>query len=206
MKKFALLGPVAFGAVMLFAAIGPASAQNCASENMRSPQSRDATVITFVNKGPESRRIFWIDFTGARKFYKEIGPGQSFRQPTFLGHLWIAAREDDRCQTVVSARPFPLTVDVTRSCLVGSIGDDGLCTDRSARTPTTQNTSGCQGGSWRGNTCVCPRGQNLDAGRCVAAGGDHGGVNCAATGTFYDGVSCVKKCPAGTVGRNGFCQ
>jgi hypothetical protein len=194
------------GALLLFGPTDQAAAQNCSNvQEFRSPGGpTQATSVTFVNKGPESRRIFWIDARGQRKFYKEIGPGQSYTQPTFAGHPWIAAREDDRCQTVVVATPRPMTVDVTRSCLTGRIGDDGKCIEDGA--PQRANTAGCQGGSWRGNTCVCPRGQTFDAGRCVASGGDHGGVNCASSGTFYDGISCVRKCPAGTTGRNGMCQ
>ena len=206
--KSVLIGAVAFGAAMFFAAIEPASAQNCATPNLKSPSGTPATELSFLNRGPESRRIFWVDFSGARKFYVEIGPGQVHKQPTFVGHAWIAAREDDRCQTVVIARATPLTADVTRSCLTGFINNSGVC-DEGAQAPSAPqgaNTSGCQGGSWRGNTCVCPRGKTLDAGQCVAAGQDHGGVNCAATGEFYDGISCVKRCPAGTVGRNGMCQ
>jgi hypothetical protein len=108
-----------------------ASAQNCANvSEFRSPGAATAaTSITFVNKGPESRRMFWVDAAGKRKFYKEIGPGQSYTQPTFAGHPWIAAREDDRCQTVVVATPRPMTVDVTRSCLRGRVNDNGACVD-----------------------------------------------------------------------------
>ncbi len=199
-----------FAAFTISGATVPASAQNCTNQDtLRSPPgATPATEVTFVNAGQESRRIFWIDRNGKRKFYKELGPHASYTQPTFVGHPWIAAREDDRCQTVFVARPKPVIVDVTRSCLTGSINNSGVCVEgaQAPSAPQGVNTSGCQGGSWRGNTCVCPRGQTFDAGRCVAAGQDHGGVNCAATGEFYDGISCVKKCPAGAVGRNGMCQ
>lgn len=119
-------------ALMLLAAATGAQAQNCRDQDtLRSPpNATPATAITFVNQGPESRRIFWIDAKGKRKFYKEIGPGQSLRQPTYVGHPWIAAREDDRCQTVVVAGPQAMTVDVTRSCITGRIGSDGKCTER----------------------------------------------------------------------------
>ena len=80
-----------------------------------------------MNTGPESRRIFWIDQQGKRKFYKELGPHASIPQPTFAGHVWLVAREDDRCQTIVIAVPKPMIVDVTRSCLVGRINDNGKC-------------------------------------------------------------------------------
>jgi hypothetical protein len=203
-----MIGAMVLGALMTSGSIDSAAAQNCTNQNaLRSPPgTQPATEITFVNRGPESRRIFWIDGNGARKFYKEIGPGQSHRQPTFVNHPWVVAREDDRCQLVVIAAPNQINVDVTRSCLTGYIHNSGACVESAQPPASGANTSGCQGGSWRGSRCVCPRGQTFDAGRCVASGGDHGGINCAGSGLFYDGVACVKKCPAGTTGRNGVCQ
>ena len=130
MRTFAWLGATAFGALMVFGATDPASAQNCTNQDtLRSPPgATPATNITFVNRGPESRRIFWVDGNGQRKFYKEIGPGDSLSQPTFVGHPWIAAREDDRCQTVVMGLSSPRTVDVTRSCVAGQLAANGTCT------------------------------------------------------------------------------
>ena len=122
---------VALAAVVLVAATSQASAQNCRDQDkLRSPPGTTrATELTFVNAGPEARRIFWIDQTGKRKFYKELGPHASYTQPTFVNHPWVIAREDDRCQTVVIAPAKPMIVDVTRSCLTGRIGSDGRCTE-----------------------------------------------------------------------------
>jgi hypothetical protein len=129
--KTVFAGAVTLAAFLLVAATSGASAQNCRDQDrLRSPSGTGrATELTFVNAGQESRRIFWIDQSGKRKFYKELGPHASYTQPTFVGHPWIAAREDDRCQTVVIARPGPLVVDVTRGCLTGRIGSDGRCTE-----------------------------------------------------------------------------
>ena len=124
-------GAVTLGAALLVAATSEALAQNCRDQNtLRSPsETTGATELTFVNAGPESRRIFWLDQNGKRKFYKELGPHASYTQPTFVGHPWVIAREDDRCQTVVIAPAKPMIVDVTRSCLTGRIGGDGRCTE-----------------------------------------------------------------------------
>ena len=124
-----MFGAVLFSAGLVLAATSGASAQNCADHaSLQSPPgTTQATEVTFVNTGPESRRIFWIDQQGKRKFYKELGPHASIPQPTFAGHVWLVAREDDRCQTIVIAVPKPMIVDVTRSCLVGRINDNGKC-------------------------------------------------------------------------------
>ena len=108
---------------LLVAATSGASAQNCRDQDtLRSPPGATAaTELTFVNAGQESRRIFWIDKNGQRKFYKELGPHASYTQPTFVGHPWIAAREDDRCQTVVIARPDG--IDRGRDALVPDRAD-----------------------------------------------------------------------------------
>jgi hypothetical protein len=70
------------------------------------------------------------------------------------------------------------------------------------RTAGTES-AGCSGGQWQGNTCHCPEGTVFDAGACAES--DHGGVNCAAFGEFYDGAACVKGCPRGTNGKQGYC-
>lgn len=129
--KTAIAGAAALAAYLLVAATSAASAQNCRDQDtLRSPPGATAaTELTFVNAGVESRRIFWIDRDGQRKFYKELGPHASHIQPTFVGHPWIAAREDDRCQTVVIAPAQPMAVDVTRACLTGRIGSNGRCTE-----------------------------------------------------------------------------
>lgn len=122
---------VALAAMLPVAAASDASAQNCKDQDkLRSPSGATwATELTFVNAGPESRRIFWIDQNGKRKFYKELGPHASYTQPTFADHPWVIAREDDRCQIVVIAPAKPIIVDVTRSCLTGRIASDGRCTE-----------------------------------------------------------------------------
>lgn len=129
--KTVIAGAAALAAYLLVAATSGASAQNCRDQDtLRSPPGATAaTELTFVNAGVESRRIFWIDRDGQRKFYKELGPHASHIQPTFVNHPWVIAREDDRCQTVVIARARPLVVDVTRSCLTGRIGSNGRCTE-----------------------------------------------------------------------------
>lgn len=129
--KAVIAGAAALAAYLLVAATSGASAQNCRDQDaLRSPPGATAaTELTFVNAGVESRRIFWIDRDGQRKFYKELGPHASHIQPTFVNHPWVIAREDDRCQTVVIARARPLVVDVTRSCLTGRIGSNGRCTE-----------------------------------------------------------------------------
>jgi hypothetical protein len=129
--KTAFTGAAAGGVFLLVAATGGASAQNCRDQDkLRSPPGNtQATEVTFVNAGQESRRIFWIDRSGKRKFYKELGPHASYTQQTFAGHPWVIAREDDRCQTVFVARPQPTIVDITRSCLTGRIGSNGKCTE-----------------------------------------------------------------------------
>lgn len=131
MTRFAMTGAIMFGALMMSGSIDSAAAQNCRDQDtLRSPPGATAaTELTFVNAGAESRRIFWIDRNGQRKFYKELGPHASHIQPTFVDHPWVIAREDDRCQTVVIAPAKPMVVDVTRACLTGRIGNNGRCTE-----------------------------------------------------------------------------
>jgi len=59
-----------------------------------SPVSIAAT-ITFLNEGKEVRRIYWLDYKGARQPYGELKPGEKSEHHTFLGHAWLVTDPHD---------------------------------------------------------------------------------------------------------------
>jgi dipeptidyl-peptidase-4 len=58
------------------------------------------TAITVVNTGPTMVFVRWIDFQGAETSYTTLSPGQSYVQPSFKTHGWIARDERSRCLSV----------------------------------------------------------------------------------------------------------
>lgn len=58
------------------------------------------TTIVFTNSGNRVLRIFWIDYSGARKWYANISPGERHIQPTFASHPWVVTDSQGNCQMV----------------------------------------------------------------------------------------------------------
>jgi C-terminal processing protease CtpA/Prc len=54
-----------------------------------SRQSQIQTAITFLNGSGQVRRVYWLDYSGERVFYRELQPGESYEQQTFLTHPWL---------------------------------------------------------------------------------------------------------------------
>jgi len=68
---------------------------------LRSPTTTtESTQISFTNKAPEGRRIYWLDFTGARVFYASLATGKTVSFETYIGHPWLIANDADECMAI----------------------------------------------------------------------------------------------------------
>lgn len=59
---------------------------------MRSQTSDAAATMTFRTVGENdetSAKIYWIDFDGNRKFYKQLFGTESWTVSTYLTHPWV---------------------------------------------------------------------------------------------------------------------
>ena len=62
-----------------------------------------ASTITFDNRSGVDVRIFWLNYDGNLEQYPTgfannvLPAGQSYAQPTFLTHPWVAIAPDGRC-------------------------------------------------------------------------------------------------------------
>jgi hypothetical protein len=85
------------------------AATACAREpDYASRPSQERTGMTFVNRSGQAVQIFWLDFRGYRKLYRELPPGDRFHQDTFIGHNWLVATMDGRCVGIYKAAPESL--------------------------------------------------------------------------------------------------
>jgi len=78
----------------------PAAAEPRSCKNIPALPSRSesaTTAITVVNTGPATIFIRWIDFQGAETSYTTLAPGQSYVQPSYKTHVWIARDQRGRC-------------------------------------------------------------------------------------------------------------
>jgi len=108
-----------FAAFLIFVALGTAGAQaagdRCPVERgLRSPTSQWPTAIRFVNETGAPIRLYWIDFRGERKFYADVRPGDSLRQETFVGHVWVVTDKDENCLELAEGEEQPQAVRVQR--------------------------------------------------------------------------------------------
>ncbi|ATQ69619.1 hypothetical protein Ms3S1_36160 [Methylosinus sp. 3S-1] len=65
--------------------------------SVRSANSSQPTVIQFANSTFRTLKIYWLDFNGQPKFYRELKHGQDYRQPTYMTHPWIAVDARGNC-------------------------------------------------------------------------------------------------------------
>lgn len=46
--------------------------------------------LTISNSTDNNVSIYWITHEGGLRFYKSLGARQSYTQPTYAGHQWVA--------------------------------------------------------------------------------------------------------------------
>jgi len=72
----------------------------------KSPEGGRETEIILVNSFNRPIRLFWSDFSGRPQAYGVLAPGESRRQHTFAGHVWLADfTPDDLVGVFVASHP-----------------------------------------------------------------------------------------------------
>lgn len=85
------------------------AAKACTHEpDFASRASSEATAMTFVNRSDQTLELYWLDFSGLRKFYLHLAPGARAKQNTFIGHYWLLATPDGVCIAIFKAAPESL--------------------------------------------------------------------------------------------------
>lgn len=75
-----------------------AATDSCNNEsNLRSSSAGTSAIVLFSNNAQQSVKIYWLDFSGKRVFYKSLNSGESYRQPTYTGHPWLISDASDNC-------------------------------------------------------------------------------------------------------------
>jgi hypothetical protein len=70
----------------------------CSAEpNLRSVEGLTHAPIEFVNLSGQARRLYWLDYGGARVFYNALEPGRNVVENTYLTHPWVVADAADAC-------------------------------------------------------------------------------------------------------------
>ena len=79
----------------------PSGSVDCSEEkNLRSQDATDPTTMAFINKAADTKRIYWLDYGGARVLYATLQTGQAIDTQTYMTHPWVVANSSDVCQAI----------------------------------------------------------------------------------------------------------
>ena len=60
--------------------------------------------ISWLNSTKSPAKIYWLTYSGARDLYDTLAPGQSYSQPTYVGHRWLVV-ESGACSAMTVMKP-----------------------------------------------------------------------------------------------------
>lgn len=81
----------------------------------RSPGTDQAkTTVIFKNQTNQTRLVNWIDYQGKSVRYKNLQPGQSYKQRTFVSHVWRVTDDSGNCIQMSAAKSGADTVSIRR--------------------------------------------------------------------------------------------
>jgi hypothetical protein len=69
----------------------------CTIRQTKSLQGTVRTDIRFVNKSAGAVKIYWLDYSGKRVFYKTLAAGAAYVQQTWVTHPWVAINAAGAC-------------------------------------------------------------------------------------------------------------
>ncbi len=72
----------------------------------------DDTEIELVNATNQVIQLFWNDSNGSRQPYGQLDPGQSRRQHTYVGHVWVAVDQDGNFYGSTVAQPTRVVAEI----------------------------------------------------------------------------------------------
>jgi dipeptidyl-peptidase 4 len=99
----------------------------------------DETRLTFLNKTDAEITLYWLDTDGQRKPYGTLKPGEQREQHTFVGHVWISTRPDNR----------PLAVFVATDAAALAVIDSTAPAPRRRRQREQGDPAQSPDGKWR---------------------------------------------------------
>ncbi|MEB3180679.1 MAG: hypothetical protein VKL59_16875 [Nostocaceae cyanobacterium] len=91
-----------------------AQSKQCASESVSISRSgKIATEITFINQRNAPVKLYWLDYSGQRKFYTLIAPSNRITQSTFVTHPWVITDNNNNCLGVYYPDGQPRIVEIS---------------------------------------------------------------------------------------------
>ena len=77
------------------------------------------TALTFVNRTTDTVNLVWLDSGGQRRSYGTVAAGESRRQHTFAGHVWLIVDSEGHTLATFEGRDEPTTAVIDGQTSVG---------------------------------------------------------------------------------------
>jgi hypothetical protein len=85
------------------------AAQRCEHEaELASHPSQESTALTVANRSDQPIKVYWLTFSGLRRLYFSLAPGEHVVQQTFIGHNWLVANSRGECIGIFNAAPVSI--------------------------------------------------------------------------------------------------
>ena len=81
--------------------------------SFRSLNSFAEAEIRFVNRSGQTVNVYWLDYTGERKYYQTLKDGELYDQPTYMTHPWLVTDENGAEWEVYLPTEQPRVIDIT---------------------------------------------------------------------------------------------
>lgn len=70
----------------------------CPAESVsKSTSGKITTKISFKNRLKQTVKIYWLNYSGRRVLYRQLKPGESYTQQTYVTHPWVVTDIGDAC-------------------------------------------------------------------------------------------------------------
>jgi hypothetical protein len=66
-----------------------------------------ATEIKFINQTASLVKVYWVKADGQRQFFRDLKPGESFTQSTYVDHVWVVTDEKGGCLGIYKGEKDP---------------------------------------------------------------------------------------------------
>jgi von Hippel-Lindau disease tumor supressor len=84
----------------LFALSTQVSANCTVESKLRAVTGDIPSQIKFINASERAFKVYWLNYSGKRTFYKAIPANSVYVQPTFLSHPWVITETNDSCKAI----------------------------------------------------------------------------------------------------------
>lgn len=78
-----------------------------------SPKTIESTTFSLINQTKDPLIVYWLDFEGKQQKYFDLAPGQTAKQDTYRGHLWLVTKANGRCLRIFAAASGEVVIGET---------------------------------------------------------------------------------------------